>query len=73
MINFSMEWILGFPAIALLVIGLVGQAFEMRKIRLTTYKDDELASANIFLNKKNFKRYALLGIGIILWFAAERI
>ncbi len=68
-----MEWILGFPAIAFLVIGLIGQAFEMRKIRLSTSKDDELASANIFMNKKNFKWYALLGIGIVLWYAAERM
>ncbi len=68
-----MEWILGFPAIAFLVIGLIGQAFEMRKIRLTSYKDDELASANIFMNKKNFKWYTLLGIGIVLWYSAERI
>ena len=68
-----MEWILGFPAIAFLVIGLIGQAFEMRKIRLTSYKDDELPSANIFMNKKNFKWYALLGIGIVLWYAAERM
>ena len=67
-----MEWILGFPAITLLVIGLVGQAFEMRKIRLTAYQD-ELASANIFMNKKNLKWYALLGIGIILWYLAERV
>jgi hypothetical protein len=68
-----MEWILGFPAIILLVIGLVGQAFEMRNIRLSTSKDDELGSANIFMNKKNFKWYALLGIGIVLWYTAERI
>jgi hypothetical protein len=68
-----MEWILGFIAIAFLVIGLVGQAFEMRKIRLSTSKDGELASANIFMNKKNFKWYALLGIGIVLWYAAERM
>ena len=68
-----MEWILGFAGIALLVAGLVGQAFEMRKIRLTTYKDEELASANIFMNKQNFKWYALLGIGIIFWYAAERM
>jgi hypothetical protein len=73
MANSIMEWILGFVAIALLVIGLVGQAFEMRKIRLTTYKDEELASANIFMNKKNFKWYALIGIGIVLWYAAERM
>ena len=68
-----MEWTLGFVAIVLLVVGLVGQAFEMRKIRLGTSKDGELGSANIFMNKKNFKWYALLGIGIILWYAAERM
>ncbi len=68
-----MEWILGFSGIVFLIVGLVGQAFEMRKIRLTTYKDEELASANIFMNKKNFKWYALLGIGIILWYVAERM
>lgn len=66
---FSMEWVLGFIAIALLIFGLVGQAFEMRKIRLN---QDELASANIFLNKKNFKWYAIIGAGMILWYAAER-
>lgn len=73
MTNDSMEWILGFSGIVFLIVGLVGQAFEMRKIRLTTYKDEELASANIFMNKKNFKWYALLGIGIILWYVAERM
>jgi len=67
-----MNWIIGFLRIALLIIGLVGQAFEMRKIRLTTYRDEELASANIFANKKNFKWYAIIGAGIVLWFAAER-
>lgn len=69
---FSMEWIMGFTAIALLITGLVGQAFEMRKIRLATYQDEELASANIFLNKKNFKWYAIIGTGMILWYLAER-
>ena len=68
-----MDWILGFAGIACLVVGLVGQAFEMRKIRLSTYKDEDLGSTNIFMNKKNFKWYALLGIGIILWYAAERM
>jgi len=68
-----MEWILGFPAIVLLVIGLVGQAFEMKKINLSISKDGESGSANIFMNKKNFKWYALLGIGIVLWYTAERI
>ena len=68
-----MEWILGFTAIALLIIGLIGQAFEMRKIRLATYRDDELASSNIFLNKKNFKWYAIIGAGMILWYVSEHI
>lgn len=66
-----MQWILGFTAIALLIVGLVGQAFEMKKIRLTTYQN-ELASANIFLNKKNFKWYAIIGAGMILWYVSER-
>ena len=70
--NFCMNWILGLPGIALLVIGLVGQAFEMRKIRLATYRDEELASPNIFANKKNFKWYAIIGAGIVLWYIAER-
>ncbi|QUC64353.1 hypothetical protein NsoK4_07965 [Nitrosopumilus sp. K4] len=68
-----MEWFLGFPAIALLIVGLVGQAFEMRKIRFTTYNDEELASPNVFMNKKNFKWYALIGLGLVLWFLAERM
>ncbi len=67
-----MNWILGFFGIALLVIGLIGQAFEMRKIRLSTFRDEELASPNIFANKKNFKWYAIIGAGIVLWFIAER-
>ena len=68
-----MEWALGFAGIILLVIGLVGQAFEMRKIRLTTYKDEDLGSANIFMNKRNYKWYALLGLGIIFWYVAEHM
>jgi len=68
-----MEWTLGFAGIILLVIGLVGQAFEMRKIRLTTNKDEDLGSVNIFMNKRNYKWYALLGIGIVLWYVAEHM
>ena len=67
-----MEWILGFTAIILLIVGLVGQAFELRKIRIDTYQD-QLGSANIFLNKKNFKWYALIIAGIIIWYMAERV
>jgi len=68
-----MEWALGFVSIILLVVGLVGQAFEMRKIRLTAYKDEDLGSANIFINKKNLKWYAILGVGIALWYVSERM
>lgn len=68
-----MEWFLGVPAIVLLIIGLVGQAFEMRKIRVTAYKDEEMGSANIFMNKKNFKWYGIIGLGLLLWYLAERM
>ena len=68
-----MEWTLGLVGIILLVIGLIGQAFEMRKIRLSTYSDDELASPNLFMNKSNFKWYVIIGIGIIFWYMAEHI
>ncbi|MAY24275.1 MAG: hypothetical protein CMO17_01815 [Thaumarchaeota archaeon] len=68
-----MEWTIGFGGIILLIIGLVGQAFEMRKIRISTTADNELASPNIFLKKNNFKWYVILGIGIVLWYIAERV
>jgi len=68
-----MEWTMGYAAIILLIIGLVGQGFEIRKIRMTTYKDEEIGSPIIFTNKKNFKWYAIIGIGIVLWYAAERM
>ncbi|TLX84411.1 MAG: hypothetical protein E6K98_02730 [Thaumarchaeota archaeon] len=59
--------ILSFTAVALLVIGLVGNGFEMRKIRLSTTRDEELASKNVFVNKRNIKWYILIGIAIVLW------
>ena len=68
-----MEWTLGFIGIILLVIGLVGQAFEMRKIRLTSHKNGELASPNLFMDKRNLKWYAILSVGILLWYMAERV
>lgn len=68
-----MEWTLGFAGIILLVVGLIGQAFEMRKIRLSTTSDVEMGSPSIFADKRNFKWYAVIGIGIVLWYAAERV
>jgi len=67
-----MDWYFGGTAIALLIIGLVGQAFEMRKIRKSIYRDEELDSPNIFMNKRNFKWYAMIGVGFVLWYFAER-
>ena len=67
-----MNWTFGFIGIALLVAGLIGQAFEMRKIRLETYGENELASPNVFTHKKNFKWYAIIGAGIVCWYIAER-
>ena len=68
-----MEWSLGLTAIVLLIVGLVGQGFEMRKIRHTTYGDGSLGSPSIFMNKRNFKWYAMIGIGMIMWYLAERM
>ena len=68
-----MEWTLGYIAITLLAIGLIGQAFEMKKIRQITFSDEEIGSPIIFTNKKNFKWYGILGAGIILWYFAERM
>ena len=59
--------ILSFVAVSLLIIGLVGNGFEMRKIRLSTTRDEELASKNVFVNKRNIKWYILIGIAIVLW------
>jgi len=63
----AQQSILSFVAVALLVVGLVGNGFEMRRIRLSTIRDEELTSKNIFLNKRNFKWYILIAIAIMLW------
>ncbi len=62
-----MEQIFPFVAVALLVLGLIGQGFEMRKIRLSTMKDENLSSKNIFLHKRNWKWYVLIVAGLIIW------
>ncbi len=62
-----MEQILPFVAVALLVLGLIGQGFEMRKIRLSTMKDENLSSKDTFLHKRNWKWYVLIVAGLIIW------
>lgn len=66
-----MEWILGGIAVALLVMGLIGQGFEMRKIRQSITRDEDLTSPKIFTDKRNFKWYVMIGIGLALWIIAE--
>ena len=62
-----MEQILPFVAVAFLVLGLIGQGFEMRKIRLSTLKDENLSSKNTFLHKRNWKWYVVIVAGLIIW------
>ena len=57
--------VLSFISVGLFVIGIVGNGFEMRKIRLST--TEGLGSKNAFLDKRNFKWYALIGIALVLW------
>lgn len=53
-----------FVAVALFAIGIVGNGFEMRKIRMAT--EGQPNPKNVFLDRRNFKWYALMGISLIL-------
>lgn len=61
-----MSYITSFLAAALLIIGLAGNGFEMRKARLGTVRDEDIAPKNVFLNKRNFKWYAFIGAALVL-------
>ena len=63
-----MEPVFAFTAIALLIIGLVGQGFEMRKIKQSALRDEDATSQNVFTDKRNIKWYAMIGVGIALWY-----
>ena len=67
----NMEPILSFTAVALLIIGLIGQGFELRKIRTSVVRDEDLSSVNMFTNKRNLKWYVLIGAGLVLWYAGN--
>ncbi len=56
-------------AMALVVAGLIGQGFEMKKIRSSIRTDEQMSPKNIFTDKRNFKWYALIAAGLILSFA----
>jgi hypothetical protein len=67
-----MEPVVSFVAMALVVGGLVGQGFEMRKIRASIRVDEQLSSQNIFADKRNFKWYAVIAVGFVLWYVANQ-
>lgn len=57
--------VLSFVSVALFVIGIVGNGFEMRKIRMAT--EGQPNPKNVFLDRRNLKWYALIGIALVLW------
>ena len=63
-----MEPIIPILAVALLVCGLIGQGFEMRKIRNSIKTDEELNPKNVFTDKRNIKWYIMIGAGLVLWY-----
>ncbi len=62
-----MNYLLSIVAAALLVVGLAGNGFEMRKVRLSTMRDEKLTSKNMFMNKGNLKWYGIIAISLVLW------
>lgn len=64
-----MEPIIPITAMALVIGGLIGQGFEMRKIRKSV-NVEELNPKNAFLDKKNIKWYVMIGAGLALWYVA---
>ena len=66
-----MSLVIASVAIVLLIIGLAGQGLEMKRIRESTIKDEDLSSANIFFNKKNFKWFMFIGASFVIWYLFE--
>ena len=65
------EPIMAIAALAVITIALIGQAIEMRKIRVRRYGDDSVGSPNIFLDKRNFKWYGMIVVGFGLAYVAQ--
>ena len=66
-----MEPVLSFVSAGLVIGGLIGQAFEMKKIRLSIKTDEELNPKNIFGDRRNFKWYGMIAAGMIAWYLAS--
>ena len=64
-----MEIISSILAMVLVAAGLIGQGFEMKKIRASIRTDEQMSPKNIFTDRRNFKWYALIIAGLILSFA----
>ena len=62
---------MAIAALAVITIALIGQAIEMRKIRVKTYGDDSVGSPNIFFDKRNFKWYGMIVVGFGLAYVAQ--
>lgn len=60
---------IAFVGAGLVIAGLIGQGFEMKKIRESIRTDEQMSSQNIFADKRNFKWYAMIAAGFVLWYA----
>ncbi|HJU13273.1 MAG TPA: hypothetical protein VJ792_02320 [Candidatus Nitrosotalea sp.] len=61
-----MNYIISAASAALLVIGLAGNGFEMRRARMSATTDEQLATKNAFASRRNLKWYACIGAAIAL-------
>ncbi len=66
-----MEPVAAFIAMGLVILGLIGQGFEMKRIRASIRTDEQLSSKTVFMDKRNFKWYAIIAAGFALWYAAN--
>ena len=67
----SMNLVIGGIAIVLLMVGLAGQGLEMKRIRESTIRDEDLSSTNIFFNKRNIKWFMFIGAAFVLLYLFE--
>ncbi|MEM2160208.1 MAG: hypothetical protein QXN55_04565 [Candidatus Nitrosotenuis sp.] len=64
-----MELAYSILAMGLVAAGLIGQGFEMKKIRASIRTDEQMGTKNVFLDRRNFKWYVMIVSGLILSFA----
>lgn len=64
-----MEIMSSIVAMALVAGGLIGQGFELKKIRASIRTDENLNPKNLFADKRNFKWYAIIIAGLLVSFA----